>query len=275
MLNYPNIDPVIFTIGPFQVRWYGLFYIIAFIVGYIFIKKNLRAKKVQITSEQYDTMIFNALLGVIIGGRLGYILFYNFPYYLQNPLRMLAIWEGGMSFHGGAIAVLALGYFFVIRHRLKFYPLADAVVPFAALGLGLGRIGNFINAELYGRVTAVPWAMIFPGTDGRPRHPSQLYQAFLEGFLLFVILQILYYQRLKEGFVFWSYIALYGVFRIFTEFFREPDPQLGFVFLHFSMGQILSFFMIFAAIIGFYSLSHSDNSGKEIINNRDKPEEKE
>ncbi|MBW6516103.1 MAG: prolipoprotein diacylglyceryl transferase [Candidatus Cloacimonetes bacterium] len=253
-LSFPNIDPVLFSIGSLQVRWYGLFYIIAFVIGYIFIKKNLRKKEVNITNEQYDTMLFNTLLGVIIGGRLGYVLFYNLSEYLQHPLKIFAVWEGGMSFHGGAIAVLLLGYFFVKRNRLRFYPLADAVVPFAALGLGLGRIGNFINAELYGRVTNVPWAMIFPGSDGLPRHPSQLYQAFFEGLLLFVILQFLYTKRLKEGFVFWTFIALYGVFRFFIEFYREPDPQLGFVILDFTMGQVLCFLMIITASIGFYNL---------------------
>ncbi len=254
MISYPDIDPVLFSIGPLHIRWYGLFYIIAFVIGYIFVKKNLRAKDVKITTEQYDTLIFNALLGVIVGGRLGYVLFYNLPYYFENPLRIFAVWEGGMSFHGGAIAVLALGYAFVKRNRLRFYLLADAVVPYAGIGLGLGRIGNFINGELYGRVTDVPWAMVFPGTDGRPRHPSQLYQALLEGFLMFVILQILYYKKLKEGVVFWSYIGLYGVFRFFLEFFREPDPQLGFVIFRFSMGQVLSSVMIIIALIGFYKL---------------------
>jgi len=253
-LTFPRIDPVLYSIGTLQIRWYGLFYIIAFVIGYIFIKKNLRKKDVKITNEQYDTMLFYTLLGVVIGGRLGYVLFYNLSEYIQNPLKIFAVWEGGMSFHGGAIVVLLLGYYFVKRNRLRFYPLADAVVPFAALGLGLGRIGNFINAELYGRVTNVPWAMIFPGSDGLPRHPSQLYQAFLEGFLMFVILQFFYAKRLKEGFVFWTFIGLYGVFRFFIEYYREPDPQLGFVLLNFTMGQVLCFVMIIVAAYGFYRL---------------------
>ncbi len=254
MFAYHNIDPVIFSIGNFHIHWYGLFYIVAFVIGYIFIKRNLKTKDREITTEQYDTMLFLTLLGVIVGGRLGYILFYNLDHYLSNPLKMLAVWEGGMSFHGGAIAVLLLGYLFVKKNRLRFYPLADAVVPYAALGLGLGRIGNFINGELYGRVTDVPWAMIFPGTDGQPRHPSQLYQALLEGFLLFIILQILYHRRLKEGIVFWSFIGLYGIFRFFIEFFREPDPQIGFLMFNLTMGQILCLIMIITAIIGFYCL---------------------
>lgn len=262
MLRYPDIEPTIFSLGPLQVRWYGLFYVIAFAVGYLFIKKNLKAKNVRISNDQYDTLIFYALLGVVVGGRLGYVLFYNLGLYLQNPLKIFAVWEGGMSFHGGAIAVLALGYYFVKKNRLRFLPLADAVVPFAAFGLGLGRIGNFINAELYGRVTDVPWGMVFPGTDGRPRHPSQLYQSLFEGFLLFVVLQILYRKRLKVGVVFWSYIGLYGAVRFILEFFREPDPQLGFVIMNFSMGQVLSSAMILASIIGFYFLFKNSDQKK-------------
>src|SRR5690554_34817 len=264
MYRYHNIDPVIFSIGDFHIHWYGLFYIITFVIGYIFIKINLRSKNAVITNDQYDTVLFLTLLGVIVGGRLGYVLFYNLGHYLRNPIKIFAVWEGGMSFHGGAIAVLALGYLFVKKHRLRFYPLADAVVPFAALGLGLGRIGNFINGELYGRVTDVPWAMIFPGTDGKPRHPSQLYQALLEGFLLFIILQILYYKKLKEGIVFWSFIGLYGIFRFFIEFFREPDPQLGFLIFSLTMGQILCISMIIAAVIGSYCLlKRSQKSSQE------------
>lgn len=254
ILQFPNIDPVLFSLGNLQVRWYGLFYIIAFLIGYIFIKINLKIRKVKITAEQYDSMLFNTLLGVILGGRLGYVLFYNLSEYLQYPLKIFAVWEGGMSFHGGALGVLILGYLFVKRNRLSFYPLADATAPYAALGLGLGRIGNFINAELYGRVTNVPWAMIFPGSDGRPRHPSQLYQALLEGFLLYIILQVIYLRKVKEGFAFWSFIGLYGVFRFFIEFFREPDPQLGFIMLNLTMGQILCLAMIISALFGFYHI---------------------
>lgn len=249
-----NLKPDIFTIGPFHIRWYGLFYIISFIIGYIFIRKNLKYKNVVVTSEQYDTLFFNILLGVIIGGRLGYILFYNLSEYLANPLSMLAFWEGGMSFHGGVIAVLVLGYIYVKRNKLPFYSLADAVSPFAALGLGLGRIGNFINGELYGRVTSVPWAMIFPYSDNQPRHPSQLYQALTEGLLLFIILQITYRKIKREGIVIWLFIGLYGLFRFLIEFFREPDQHIGYLMFNLSLGQILCLLMIIGAAIGLFSV---------------------
>jgi phosphatidylglycerol:prolipoprotein diacylglycerol transferase len=249
-----NLKPDIFTIGPFHIRWYGLFYIISFIIGYIFIRKNLKYKDVVVTPEQYDTLFFNILLGVIIGGRLGYILFYNLSEYLANPLSMLAFWEGGMSFHGGVIAVLVLGYIYVKRNKLSFYSLADAVVPFAALGLGLGRIGNFINGELYGKVTSVPWAMIFPYSDNQPRHPSQLYQALTEGLLLFIILQITYRKIKREGIVIWLFIGLYGLFRFLIEFFREPDQHIGYLMFNLSLGQILCLLMIIGAAIGFFSV---------------------
>ncbi|MCB5231216.1 MAG: prolipoprotein diacylglyceryl transferase [Candidatus Cloacimonas sp.] len=249
-MYYHNLKPEVFSIGSLQVRWYGLFYVISFIIGYIFVKKNLKRKGVSITAEQYDTMFFNIMLGVIIGGRLGYILFYNLSEYIASPLKIFAFWEGGMSFHGGVIAVLLFGYAFVRRNKLSFYPLADAVSPYAALGLGLGRIGNFINGELYGRVTSVPWAVIFPYSDGQPRHPSQLYQAFTEGLLLFIILQIVYRKTNKEGIVIWLFVGLYGLFRFIIEFFREPDEQIGYLLLNLSLGQILCLLMIIGGAVG-------------------------
>jgi len=260
MLAFPNIDPVIVTLGPFQVRWYGLIYIIGFTLGYIFISKNLKAKKIKITKEQFESMMFTIILGVIIGSRMGYVLFYNLVEYLHHPLKVFAVWEGGMSFHGGVLGVIILGWFFVRRNKLSFYQLADAVVPFAALGLGIGRIGNFINAELYGRVTNVPWAMIFPGSDGLPRHPSQLYQALLEGFLLFAILQVLYRRIKGDGFVFWIFIGGYGFFRFFVEFFREADHQLGYLFGYFTFGQMLCLAMMIIATAGILIILKGDKA---------------
>jgi phosphatidylglycerol---prolipoprotein diacylglyceryl transferase len=252
MIPYPQIDPVIFSVGPAQIRWYSLFYIISFVIGYIFIKKNIRAKDIKISDDHYDTLLFLIMLGVVIGARFGYVLFYGFADYLSQPWRVFAFWEGGMSFHGGVIAVILFGLIYVRKKRLDFYGLADAVVPFAALGLGLGRIGNFINGELYGRVTDVPWAMVFPGTDGRPRHPSQLYQALFEGFLLFVVLQFCYRRIKSKGTIFWMFVGLYGIIRFVIEFFRQPDAHLGFVISIFTMGQILCFVMIILSAIGLY-----------------------
>ncbi len=254
MLKYPDISPTIFTIGPFQIRWYGLLYIISFFIGYIYIKKQYKKQNIKIDKQQYDNLLYEVMLGVVLGGRLGYVLFYNFSYYLHNPLKIFAVWEGGMSFHGGALGVIIAGLLFAKRHKFNFYRLADPAMPIVAVGLGLGRIGNFINGELYGRPANVPWAMIFPDDPKHiPRHPSQLYEFFLEGILLSTLTYIIYKKGLKNGVVFWSFIGLYGVFRIIVEFFRQPDPQLGFILLHhFTMGQLLSSFMIISAFIGIF-----------------------
>lgn len=220
-------------------------------------------KKVKITKEHYEEFIFYIMLGVIIGGRLGYVLIYNFSYYLSKPWEIILPFavEGGkfvftgiagMSFHGGALGVIVAALIFTRRYQYKFMQLADPAMPFVALGLGFGRIGNFLNAELYGRVTSLPWGMIFPGSDGQPRHPSQLYEALCEGFLMAAILFYLLKKAKKSGTVFWSFIGLYGIFRFFIEFFREPDAQLGLVLGFMSMGQILCSLMMIAALIGIF-----------------------
>lgn len=253
MVKFPEINPTIVKLGMFEVRWYGLFYIIGFFIAFIFVKKSYAQKEIKLVKEDYETLLFNLMLGVIIGGRIGYILFYNFQYYISHPLQIFAFWQGGMSFHGGAIGVLIFGYIFSKKHKYSFYELADPVAPFASIALFLGRIGNFINGELWGLPTDVPWAMIFP-TDPQqlPRHPSQLYEAFLEGILLFTITYIMFRKIKKPGIVFWSWIGLYGVFRTMVEFVRQPDPQLGHVIGFMTMGQILSSMMIISSIIGIY-----------------------
>ncbi len=249
-----NINPTIFTIGPFQVRWYGLFYVISFLIGYLLVKKNLKAKGIALNAEEYDTFLFNLMLGVIIGGRFGYILFYNLSYYLHHPLAVFAVWEGGMSFHGGALGVIISGWFFCRKQKLSFYQLADSVMPIVAIGLGLGRLGNFINGELYGRETSVPWGMIFPNSDPEMlvRHPSQLYEAFFEGVVLFTVLQHVHRKNHKKGLVFWLFIGLYGVFRYFLEYLREPDKidlyDKGLILNFLTMGQVLSLIMLGSSI---------------------------
>ena len=251
MIQFPEINPTIFKLGMFEIRWYGLFYIIGFLIAFIFIKKSYAHKNIKLKKEDYETLLFNLMLGVIIGGRLGYILFYNFHYYISHPLQILAVWQGGMSFHGGAIGVLIFGYLFCKKHNYNFYKLADPVAPFASIALFLGRIGNFINGELWGRATNVPWAMIFPSDPQRlPRHPSQLYEAFLEGALLFTITYIMCREIKKPGIVFWSWIGLYGIFRTLVEFVRQPDANLGHVIGFMTMGQILSSVMIVSSLIG-------------------------
>ena len=261
MLKYPDINPSIIKFGSLDIRWYGFLYIVGFLVGYIFLRKLLKYREINLKKEEYENMLFTIMLGIIIGGRLGYILFYNLSYYFTHPLDILKVWEGGMSFHGGAIAVIILGYLFCKKHKLSFYQLADPVLPLASIGIGLGRLGNFINAELYGRVTNVPWAMIFP-TDPQklPRHPSQLYEIFLEGIVLFVVSFLMLRKISKPGIVFWTWIGLYGLFRFLVEFVREPDTQLGFVLGPLTMGQVLSLLMLITSFIALIFLKRKSKN---------------
>jgi phosphatidylglycerol:prolipoprotein diacylglycerol transferase len=261
MLEFPEISPTIFKLGSLEVRWYGLFYILAFFIGIIFYKKLLPKRDVKLSQQNYDNLLFQLMLGVILGGRLGYVLFYNLGYYLHNPLHIFAVWQGGMSFHGGALGVIIAGLLFCKKHKLNFMQMADPMMPLVSIGLALGRLGNFINAELYGRVTTVPWAMIFPtDPESLPRHPSQLYEMFLEGILLFFIALYILNKTKQFGTVFWSWIGFYGLFRFFVEFFREPDAHLGFVLGFMSMGQVLSLFMVIAGIVGISFLYKRKNA---------------
>ena len=256
MIKFPDINPTIFHIGPFEIRWYGLLYVISFIIGYLFLKKLLKYRKINLNKQEYENLLFNMMLGVIIGGRIGYVIFYHFVYYLNNPLHIFYVWQGGMSFHGGALGVIIAGLLFCKKHNYNFYRLADPVMPLVAIGLGLGRIGNFINAELYGRPTDLPWGVIFPDSDGAARHPSQLYEAFAEGFLLFIISYLVLKKTDKPGVVFWLWMLLYGVFRFLIEFVRQPDAHLGTIIGFFTMGQILSLMMIIISIIAFFFLTN-------------------
>ncbi len=260
MLKFPNINPTILKLGVLEIRWYGLLYIVGFAIAYIFVKKNYEKKNIRVSKDDYENIIFYIMLGVIIGGRLGYILFYNFSFYINNPQKILYVWQGGMSFHGGVLGVIIFGYIYSRKLRYSFFQLADPVMPVVAIGLGLGRLGNFINAELYGRVTTLPWGMVFPNSDGQPRHPSQLYEAFLEGFLLWFITNLILKKTRKNGIVFWSWIGLYGVFRFLVEFVREPDDHLGHVFGFMTQGQILSSFMILTSLAAIIYIFKRDNS---------------
>jgi phosphatidylglycerol:prolipoprotein diacylglycerol transferase len=240
-MHYPHFNPVLFRLGPLELRWYGLMYVLSFIVAYFLIRSDAKRKNLPLTTDDIADLIFCLALGVILGGRIGYILFYNLPYYLENPLKVFAIWEGGMSFHGGLIGTVLAAIYFTRKKKITFFQLADLCVPVAPICLFLGRLGNFINGELYGRVTHVPWGMVFPGGGNVPRHPSQLYEAFLEGPVLFAILWFVKRKKnLPVGVVFWCFVSFYGVFRFLVEFTREPDPQLGFVLGNLSMGQLLS-----------------------------------
>lgn len=257
MLKFPDIDPTILKIGTLEIRWYGLFYIVGFLIAYIFLRKNYAHKNIKLKKDEYESLLFNLMLGVIIGGRLGYVIFYNLVFYLHHPLQIFVVWQGGMSFHGGALGVILFGYLFSRKYKYNFYQLADPIMPLVSIGLFFGRIGNFINAELYGRITDKPWGMKFPIYDHlgkisdytKPRHPSQLYEAFMEGILLFLITYFLFRKVKKPGVVFWSWIGLYGLFRFLIEFVREPDAHLGYLIGFMTMGQILCSIMAAGSII--------------------------
>ncbi|MFQ5580258.1 MAG: prolipoprotein diacylglyceryl transferase [Nitrospiria bacterium] len=239
-MPYPNIDPVFIRIGPLAFRWYGLMYALSFITAIFMIRIIALRKKLEITSDEISDLILWIAIGVILGGRLGYVFFYHPVFYLSNPLKILAVWEGGMSFHGGLIGVTVAGLLFCKVKKFAFYEVADVAVVSGPIGLGLGRIGNFINGELFGRPSDVPWCMVFPQGGEACRHPSQLYQAGLEGIVLFSILFYLSGRKVARGVIFWSLILFYGLFRFLVEFAREPDAHLGLIFGSFSMGQVLS-----------------------------------
>lgn len=249
MIQYPSIDPVIIRIGPFALRWYGLMYVLGFTASYLLVIYQVSKKKLGIQRAVIDDLFFALIVGLIVGARLGYAFFYNASYYISNPLEIFVLWHGGMSFHGGLIGAFIAGVFMIQRKKLPLFVIADIIMPTCPVGLGLGRIGNFINGELFGKPANVPWAMIFPAGGDVPRHPSQLYEAFFEGLLLFLILWFYKDRKKREGDVLAMFLILYGIFRIFCEFFREPDVQLGYFLGFLSMGQILSTGMIVIGVL--------------------------
>lgn len=247
-LPYPHIDPVFFELGPLQFRWYGLMYLIGLTAAYFLITRKVAAKGIPLApNDVYDMVVF-AAFGVFIGGRLGYTLFYNFSYYLQHPLKIFAVWEGGMSFHGGLLGTIIALAWFSRRRGIAIYTVADLAAVVTPIGLGFGRLGNFINGELYGRAADVPWCMVFPTGGPVCRHPSQLYEALLEGLLLFTVLWLIDRRPKPPGTVFWSFITGYGLCRLFVELFREPDQHMGFVLGPITMGQLLSAPMVLVGI---------------------------
>ncbi len=248
MLIYPKIDPIAMQIGPLAIRWYGLMYLAGFAAAWWLGLRRIRAGAAPINREQFDDLIFFAVLGVILGGRLGYVLFYKPGYYLNHPLEIFAVWHGGMSFHGGFLGVLLAMVFAARKYRVPWLSLMDFVAPLCPIGLAAGRLGNFINGELWGRVTDLPWGMVFPGAGPVPRHPSELYEFALEGVLLFVILWWFSAKPRARGQVSALFLIGYGCFRFIAEFAREPDAFLGLLALGLSMGQWLSLPMIAAGV---------------------------
>ncbi len=238
-------------------------YILGFLAAYFIIKGEAKRKRIEISSDTASDLVFTIAMGIVVGGRLGYILFYDLSWYLANPLKVLAVWEGGMSFHGGLLGAMAASLYIFRKLGLDFLGMADIVSQAGPIGLGLGRLGNFINGELYGRVTDVSWGVIFPGGGELPRHPSQLYESFLEGVVLFALLRIVSRTKAPKGTVFWAFIAGYGLFRFMVEFFREPDRQIGFLWGGATMGQLLSLPMLLVGvgmIIAGYVGKGRDNS---------------
>ena len=246
-IPFPNIDPTLIQVGPFAIRWYALAYIAGIVLGWRLARRLIEYPPAVGTKEQMDDFITWVTLGVVLGGRLGYVLFYRPGYYLTSPLEAFAIWQGGMSFHGGALGVIIAAWLFSKKNGINWMAFADRVVCAVPIGLFFGRLANFINGELWGRVTDVPWAMVFPTGGPDPRHPSQLYQATLEGIVLFAVLMVLVQRpsvRGRAGALSGVFLAGYGIARIIGEFFRQPDAHLGFLFAGATMGQLLSLPMV-------------------------------
>lgn len=256
-MPFPEIDPILIEIGPLAIRWYALAYIVSLILGWRYAVRLVRTDRLwdgkpPATPAQIDDLLLWATLGIIVGGRLGYVLFYNPGYYLSEPAAIFAVWQGGMSFHGGMLGVIVAIMLFARRQKLSMLSVADLIGAAVPIGLFFGRIANFINAELWGRTTDVPWGVVFPGAGPVPRHPSQLYEAALEGIVLFLVLRFLTHRAgalNRPGTVTGVFLIGYGLARIFVEFFREPDAHIGFLAGDITMGMILSLPMVLAGLV--------------------------
>ena len=256
-MPFPSLDPVIFEIGPFALRWYALAYIAGLMLGWRYVimlsqSARLWPQGPPAGREAIGDLLMWITFGVILGGRLGYVIFYNFNYYINNPLEIIKIWEGGMSFHGALIGIILGTYIFSKKNKIKVFFFLDIIACVAPLGIFLGRIANFINSELVGKVSNIPWSVIFPLIDESPRHPSQIYEALLEGIILFYILRYVINRKgYKIGNCSCVFLIGYGLFRIISELFREPDAHIGYLFGLMSTGTFLSIIMIFSGLILF------------------------
>lgn len=259
-LIFPSFDPIALQIGPLAIRWYALAYIAGLLLGWRYCLYWARQKPSLITRQVIDDFLSWAILGIILGGRLGYVLFYNPDHYLSHPLAILKVWQGGMSFHGGLLGILAAMWLFSRKYHLPFFAIADLIAAAGPIGLFLGRIANFVNSELWGRPTDVPWGVVFPNGGPLSRHPSQLYEAGLEGIFLFLLLFLLIRQesiRSKYGIISGAFLMGYAASRLLVENFREPDQQIGFLAGGVTMGQLLSAPMLLAGMYLIWRLKPS------------------
>jgi len=265
LIPFPAFDPVLVRLGPLAVRWYALAYIAGILLGWLyarFLVRNgslWRGGKAPMAVEQFDDFVLWVTLGIILGGRIGYVLFYNLPYFIENPLEMFQLWNGGMSFHGGFAGCIAAVVLFARKRGIPVLPLGDVTCAVGPIGLLLGRIANFINGELWGRTTDVPWAVVFPNGGPLPRHPSQIYEALLEGLLVLILLSVMIRMGAlqRPGLIIGAFAVVYALTRTTAELFREPDPQLGFLWGGMTMGMLLCIPLFFAGV-GFiaYALRH-------------------
>ena len=257
----PSIDPIIFSFGFIEIRWYSMAYVTAFLLGSYLIKSFNASSKTAIDNKIIDDFFIWAIIGVIIGGRIGYVMFYQLNSFILNPLYIFYIWKGGMSFHGGLAGMIISIFFFSKKNNINFFALSDLISLVAPVGLFFGRITNFINTELIGRITDFPLAMIYPGIDNFPRHPAQLYEALFEGIILFIILLFIFfknYSKEKYGKLSGLFLFFYGLFRFLIEFLREPDQQIGLIFNFFTMGQLLCVPLVFFGFVVLYKKKYYD-----------------
>ena len=265
-----NFNPILIDLGFLEVRWYSISYIVGIILGWLYavniINKNSKYKysSFQNTKKDFDDLIIYLIIGIILGGRLGYVFFYNIEYYIQNFLEIFKIWQGGMSFHGGLVGVIIATLIFSKNKKTSFFIYTDIICCAAPIGLFLGRIANFINGELYGKISNIPWAIIFPQAGNVGRHPSQIYEAILEGLILFAIINFFALKKQmlrRNGYISGLFLILYSLFRSFSEIFREPDKHLGYFFDYFSMGTLLSIVTFLAGcFIIFYIRNNEQNN---------------
>ena len=264
-----NFDPVLIDLGLFQIRWYSIAYILGIIIGWVYATKIIKLTTInkynfeQIKTSQFDDLVIYLIIGIILGGRLGYVIFYNLEYYSQNFFEIFKLWQGGMSFHGGLLGVILSIIFFSKKTKTNFFKFADIVSCVAAIGLFLGRIANFINGELYGKISTLPWAIIFPDGGSVARHPSQIYEAILEGIILFILINYFALKKqllFRTGYISGLFLVAYSILRIISENFREPDMHLGYFFNYFSMGIILSFITFLAGCFIIFFIKNNEQN---------------